>query len=208
MSVDARWVFTNTWAVVIALMLHAVVSQLIELEAASILTGSLIIGGVLGWAQSRALARRVATLNRRHWITLTIVGAALVLLVGEVSTRLGLAVQFATFEGEEALASVQRAWSAVFLTQLTGLLIGLLLGATQSRALPAPGYLRLAWVLANGAGWSLGMVLTSLPLGLVDADANLRWIFAALFAGLALTGCAVGFFTGLVLQRLATHPGA
>jgi hypothetical protein len=102
------------------------------------LTGGLITGAVIGVAQALCSSRR---LDPRRWILASAVGMGAGLLLGAT------AVGFATSLPDLALM---------------GLLTGLMLGAGQAIALPAPLRQRLLWVAATGPLWALGWSVTTL----------------------------------------------
>jgi len=133
------------------------------------LTGGLMTGIVIGAGQSLASSRR---LDPRRWIVATAVGMGLGLLLGATTVGFGTT-----------------------LTDLAvmGALTGLLLGAAQAVALPAPTTHRLAWAAAGPPLWALGWTLTT--LGGIDVDKQYT-VFGAIGA------VTVSALSGALLHRL------
>jgi hypothetical protein len=105
---------------------------------AAALTAGLIVGAVIGTAQSLTAGGR---LHHLRWITATTLGMGLGLLLGAV------AVEFGTSLAELAVM---------------GALTGLVLGVGQALALPTRARGRWAWAAALPALWALGWTVTTL----------------------------------------------
>ncbi len=106
-------------------------------DPAAALTAGLVVGAVIGAAQSLAGSGR---LRRVRWITATTLGMGLGLLVGAV------AVDFGTSLADLAVM---------------GALTGLVLGGAQAMALPTRTRARWAWAAALPALWALGWSITT-----------------------------------------------
>jgi hypothetical protein len=148
-------------------------------SAAAALAGGLVTGAVIGAGQSLSSSRR---LDPRRWIIATAVGMGLGLLLGAV------AVGFRTSLADLAVM---------------GALTGLMLGAAQALALPAPARYRGAWAATMPALWALGWTVTTL-IG-IDVDQQ----FTVFGASGALTFAALsGALLHRLLPRYATTKGA
>jgi hypothetical protein len=104
---------------------------------AAALTAGLVVGAVIGAAQSLTGSGR---LRRLRWIIATALGMGLGLLIGAV------AVDFGTSLADLAVM---------------GAVTGLALGGAQALALPARARHRWAWAAAMPALWALGWTVTT-----------------------------------------------
>ncbi len=104
---------------------------------AAALTAGLVVGAVIGAAQSLTGSGR---LRRLRWIIATALGMGLGLLIGAV------AVDFGTSLADLAVM---------------GAVTGLALGGAQALALPARAGHRWAWAAAMPALWALGWTVTT-----------------------------------------------
>ncbi|MCC6456844.1 MAG: hypothetical protein IT328_17950 [Caldilineaceae bacterium] len=151
------------------------------------LVSGAVIGGALGIAQWLVLRRYTEV--PFWWILACIVGSMIGLSIGmALGDSLALpAVRAAT---REAAASTLP-WRVVLQAGLSGLLLGVMLGAAQWLVLRSA--LRSAnwWILASGLGWMLG-------LGLGAAIAE----FSNVLIAVLLTGAIGGAITGWALQQL------
>jgi hypothetical protein len=139
------------------------------------LTGGAMAGLVLGIGQTVASRGR---LDIRRWVPATAVGMGLGLLLGAV-----------TVGYETSLGSLV----------LMGALTGVVLGITQTLALPAATRRRWAWAAAVPALWALGWTATT--LGGISVDEQFT-IFGAYGA---VTFSAL---SGLLLHALLPHRAA
>ncbi|QBF31878.1 hypothetical protein [Thalassococcus sp. S3] len=146
-------------------------------------------GLLLGTAQRQTL--RQLKLMPRWWVTLTILGSA-VGYGASVLGRFGGAGGDAT--GEPGVLLV-----TVFGGGL-GLLMGAILGAVQSLALP-DALRRDHWIIANALGWIPAMALILLGAGLAEPDWTIWQV--ALLGGIC--GATGGFCVALATWPVL-HP--
>jgi hypothetical protein len=136
---------------------------------AAALAAGVVTGAVVGAGQSLASSHR---LDPSRWILATTVGTGLGLALG--ATALGFGTSLAD------LAAM-------------GAITGLVLGGSQSLALPARTRYRLAWAAAIPALWALGWTVTTLSGIAVDRQ------FSIFGASGAITFSAL---SGLLLNQL------
>lgn len=142
------------------------------------LLGGAVTGLVLGAAQSWASRRR---LDPRRWIPATGVGMGVGLLVG---------------------ASVVDYGTSLANLALMGALTGVVLGLTQTLALPQRTRLRWVWAVAMPALWALGWTVTTLGQIHVEQQFTIFGAYGALtFA--ALSGLLLHY---LLPYRTAVGP--
>ena len=136
--------FLRTWLIWIAGFLAFPIAGLagtavagrVDSPAAA-LTAGLVVGAVIGAAQSLTGSGR---LRRLRWIIATALGMGLGLLIGAV------VVDFGTSLADLAVM---------------GAVTGLALGGAQALALPARARHRWAWAAAMPALWALGWTITT-----------------------------------------------
>lgn len=151
---------------------------------------------VLGLAQAAGL-RGFMALSTPRWLAATSIVGLLGWGVG-AAIPLFLVGPAAPMTQEPELA-VQMVFAAIF-----GAAAGLLFGLSQSLALPAEARrIRTSWVIANVAGWGVGLPLIYLAaqVGAGQSDIPLRVLLWAV-GGLA-AGLSVGLATGVPLAIFA-----
>jgi hypothetical protein len=152
-------------------------------------------GALLGALQWLALRRWFDTLPARGWIAATGTVAALGWLLGMLpSTLIG---------GPSEGAAVEPPLSLVLLgAALFGGLAGALFGWAQWLVLRAHARPARRWIVANAAGWALGLPWSYLAGSLADVSASLAWaVSCGVLAG-ALMGLSVALATAYALARL------
>ena len=146
-------------------------------------------GAVVGYARSRVLRRALPSLPARRWVVATAAGAVLAWALGAGVFMLVLPDD-AAFEDYLPLMLV------------LGVACGTLLGAAQWVALRGHVVRSWLWIVANTAGWSVGLLWAFfVPMAITEDTPLALVIPLALLTGLR-TGLAPGVVTGLALDRL------
>jgi hypothetical protein len=178
-SAASRPSFLRTWSIwtagflafPVAGLTGAAVAGRVDSPVAALLGGA-VTGLVIGAGQAVTSTRR---LDPRRWIPATAIGMGLGLLLGA-----------GTIDYRTSLADLA----------LMGALTGLVLGVTQTLALPRHAHRRWAWAAALPILWALGWTATTLGGIAVDEQ------FTVFGAYGAVTFSAL---SGLLLQRLLPH---
>lgn len=212
-----RWILANGWAEAAGLgttfaVGHAVAPHLGAVTGVAavlggallaVLSGVVLEGLVVGWAQARVLTRATSAVDRRGWIVATAAGAGLAWTLGMIpSTAMALREVGAAAPGETAPmqepgALVQLAL-AVALGAVTGPILGLAQWVVLRRAVARAG----SWLTANAMAWAVGMPVIFAGMDRVPWDGP-RWaIVVALYAVTAVAGLVVGAIHGRVLLAL------
>lgn len=181
-----RWVAAIALAQAIALVLSALFGHLSSgfgepspaLAIAGILGAGLLEGALIGLAQAWAV--RFEGEARWRWVGLTTLGFGLWWAAGIVASL---------FEPAEPSRLM-----VVVVALVAGGGLGLLVGGLQAQRRPPS--MRAAWLGANVAGWSAGLLLAALAAELVPAGPNTVVVFAIHGLGGAATGAVVGLTTG------------
>jgi len=146
-------------------------------------------GAVVGFAQSRILRHALPSIPPRRWVVATAVGALLAWSLGAAVFILALPDD-AAFQDHLPLMLV------------LGVACGTLLGAAQWVALRAHVARSGLWIVANTAGWAIGLMWAFFVPMAITEDAHIAVVVPlALLTGLG-TGIAPGVVTGLMLDRL------
>lgn len=164
-------------------------TQLLVLLTVAMLASGAGEGAVVGYAQSRVLRHALPSLPARRWILATAVGAVL-------AWALGAGVFMVALPDDAAFGDY------LPLMFVLGVACGTLLGAAQWVALRGHVARSWLWIVANTAGWSIGLLWAFfVPMAITEDTPLVLVIPLALLTGLG-TGLAPGVVTGLALDRL------
>jgi hypothetical protein len=206
-----RWVIANVAGEVLGLGLAGSVAIVMVLtigepETAPValtMAGVMIAAGALegvivGFAQWLVLRRRLRRLNRREWITATVVGAFLAWAIGMApSTLMALNQSAGSSPPPEMSDAVKYAFASVM-----GMALGMILGAPQWRAMRRYVPAASLWVWANAAAWAVGMPVVFIGAGSSPAGASALSVALTVVVTIAAAGASVGAIHGVALLWL------
>jgi hypothetical protein len=206
-----QWVMANVTGEVLGLgLVGAVATAMVltigEPEAAIVtlmMAGMMIAAGALegvivGFAQWLVLRRRIHRLRRREWVAATAIGALVAWAMGMApSTLMALNQSAGSSPPPEMSNAVKYALASVM-----GVVLGMILGASQWRALRRYVSGASLWIWANAAAWAVGMPVIFIGAGASPVGASaLRMVFTV-FMTIAAAGASVGAIHGAALLWL------
>jgi hypothetical protein len=163
----------------------------------------LIEGALVGLLQWSVLKQAFSTIQRKTWMQATMIGAAIAWFLGSLpSTLINMGSQVT---GE----AVQEPPQVLVLLMAAGmgLVLGLVLGWPQWRALRKVVQPAWVWLPANSIAWAAGMPIIFAAIDLAFKQAT---TFAAVLTGVVgiiFAGAVVGAIHGLALVWLARQQG-
>jgi len=200
-NIYRQWIFNFTCGELVgfggipvlggALALHLTASVAPDLRSL-LLYGVAIAGGfgegaVLAWFQLRVLQRVIPNLGRRRWVLATAGAASVAWMLGYLAPTL-----------DDLFELSPLAQIAIWIP--SGVLILLSIGSAQAWVLREHIERPQRWVVANAAGWLLGLPWTFvLPAMVPETAPALVWISVFILAG-TLMGATVGAATGRLLN--------
>jgi hypothetical protein len=206
-----QWVMANVTGEVLGLgLVGAVATAMVltigEPEAAIVtlmMAGMMIAAGALegvivGFAQWLVLRRRIHRLRRREWVAATAIGALVAWAMGMApNTLMALNQSAGSSPPPEMSNAVKYALASVM-----GVVLGMILGASQWRALRRYVSGASLWIWANAAAWAVGMPVIFIGAGASPVGASaLRMVFTV-FMTIAAAGASVGAIHGAALLWL------
>ncbi len=157
-------------------------------------------GVILGGLQAVGVRWYLPDVSSVRWIVATIA-------VGLLGWGIGTFIPLFIVAGNAGAAGDEPGLIATALYAcLFGVVVGTLFGVVQAWALPAQTRPKGAWVIANAAGWALGLpaIYVSAQIGADYPDWSSR--LALWSAGGLATGAAVGIATGIALMIMVSRP--
>jgi len=155
-------------------------------------------GAVVGAAQWRVLAGRIAALGGRAWILATVVGAVVAWMLGMLpSTLMSGASEAAAQPVEEPPAAVVLGFAA-----LLGAVAGLVLAFAQWWVLRRRARRAGLWLPANALAWAAGMPWIFWLVGATVAERQDAPSVLLFVLGLGAAGALVGAIHGAFLLRI------
>jgi hypothetical protein len=215
-SLYGRWVLANALAEGIGLggSLSAMfaffalsggvesVPVVILMAVGSVVLGTFFEGVVVGWGQWLMLRRPLPALQSRTWIGWTCLGAGIAWTLGMLpSTIMSLAAAGAE-SGDAAASAGPPEWLVYLMAAGMGLVLGMVLSATQWAVLRRHVSRAGWWIPANALAWMLGMPVTFIAPGLVTTGSVTAGKVLLLILNMLAAGLIVGAVHGVALVRL------
>jgi hypothetical protein len=167
----------------------------IPVAALAVLAGTVIEGSVVGTAQWLVLRRPLVRMRWRAWALATALGAG-------IAWTLGMIPSTFLFSGTDTGTAAPSEVSDLMIYALAagmGLVLGIILGASQWLVLRH--YVSKAgwWVLANALAWMAGMVVVFIGTSFIPAEGITLPVALLLLLFLIVAGAVVGAIHGRVL---------
>lgn len=162
-------------------------------------------GSVYGYFQYRALRRMVTTLNCKRWMMHSAIGLMIGWIVA-VFPFVFIANPELSYTKPQTVSGLSFEQFAL-IAMSSGLPAGLILGTAQWFILRKYYTQSKLWIIANGIGWSIGMIFIYLTGTIVDKyTASPIIIIMAAFGG-ELAGKMVALSTALALKLMQLKIG-
>jgi hypothetical protein len=163
--------------------------------------GTLLEGGLVGFAQGRVIRRYTPDVSVARWTGATAIGAALAWILGMVpSTAIALLQEdtvTTAAPATEPTAIVQYTLAAVL-----GVVLGVVLAGPQMIVLRQVTSRPKRWLGANALAWGIGMPLIFVGMDLLPWGGSMLVIAAGATAVCFAVGAVVGAVHGLFLRRM------
>lgn len=155
----------------------------------------LVEGALVGLLQWAVLRQAFPVMQRKTWLQATMIGAAVAWFLGSLpSTLIDMGSQAS---GE----TIQEPPQALILLMAAGmgLVLGIVLGWPQWRALKKVVQQAWVWLPANGVAWAAGMPVIFATIDLAFKQATITGSILTGIVGIILAGAVVGAIHGLAL---------